>query len=224
MFLKRLVIVRWWYISSAWLSLALLFTTLCQTYLCVICYHPQNKGLSHPSLKCFHWDQNLLTGAMTLMTLNRFVLVQNWCSVSLHIWSVVLLVILMNNPPKLIYTVLSQGPVVDLSARGLQKLESSFTCSEDTHTLILDRNHIMKLDHLERSPSLQQVEPTLRYTSLSLLFLYKHKYNKILTSASVYTSVLSSSHLSSALSCKQPFGENDGSVSADGATSPQSSQ
>uniref|UniRef100_A0A3P8UV71 Centrosomal protein 97 n=1 Tax=Cynoglossus semilaevis TaxID=244447 RepID=A0A3P8UV71_CYNSE len=49
------------------------------------------------------------------------------------------------------------GPVVDLSARGLQKLESSFTCSEDTHTLILDRNHIMKLDHLERSPSLQQL-------------------------------------------------------------------
>uniref|UniRef100_A0A8C2WJD5 Centrosomal protein of 97 kDa n=1 Tax=Cyclopterus lumpus TaxID=8103 RepID=A0A8C2WJD5_CYCLU len=49
------------------------------------------------------------------------------------------------------------GPVVDLSARGLQKLDQSFTCSEDTHTLILDRNHIMKLDHLERSPGLQQL-------------------------------------------------------------------
>lgn len=49
------------------------------------------------------------------------------------------------------------GPVVDLSAQGLQKLEPSFSCSEDTHTLILDRNHIMKLDHLERSPGLQQV-------------------------------------------------------------------
>ncbi|KAK6309612.1 hypothetical protein J4Q44_G00194930 [Coregonus suidteri] len=49
------------------------------------------------------------------------------------------------------------GPVVDLSAQGLQKLEPSFTCSDETHTLILDRNHIMKLDHLERSPGLQQL-------------------------------------------------------------------
>ncbi|XP_029314391.1 centrosomal protein of 97 kDa [Cottoperca gobio] len=49
------------------------------------------------------------------------------------------------------------GPVVDLSARGMQKLDPSFTCSEDTHTLILDRNQIMKLDHLERSPGLQQL-------------------------------------------------------------------
>ncbi|XP_068561056.1 centrosomal protein of 97 kDa [Cebidichthys violaceus] len=49
------------------------------------------------------------------------------------------------------------GPVVDLSSRGMQKLDQSFTCSEDTHTLILDRNHIMKLDHLERSPGLQQL-------------------------------------------------------------------
>ncbi|XP_070694113.1 centrosomal protein of 97 kDa [Pempheris klunzingeri] len=49
------------------------------------------------------------------------------------------------------------GPVVDLSARSIQKLDPTFTCSEDTHTLILDRNHIMKLDHLERSPGLQQL-------------------------------------------------------------------
>ncbi|KAE8299172.1 Centrosomal protein of 97 kDa [Larimichthys crocea] len=49
------------------------------------------------------------------------------------------------------------GPVVDLSARGMQKLDPSFTCSEETHTLILDRNHIMKLDHLERNPGLQQL-------------------------------------------------------------------
>ncbi|XP_028249026.1 centrosomal protein of 97 kDa [Parambassis ranga] len=49
------------------------------------------------------------------------------------------------------------GPVVDLSAQNMQKLDPSFTCSEDTHTLILDRNNIMKLDHLERSPSLQQL-------------------------------------------------------------------
>ncbi|XP_032423212.1 centrosomal protein of 97 kDa [Xiphophorus hellerii] len=49
------------------------------------------------------------------------------------------------------------APVVDLSARSMQKLDHSFTCSEDTHTLILDRNNIMKLDHLERCPSLQQL-------------------------------------------------------------------
>lgn len=49
------------------------------------------------------------------------------------------------------------GAVVDLSARGLQKLDPTFTCSEDTYTLILDGNHIMKLDHLERTPWLQQV-------------------------------------------------------------------
>ncbi|XP_034042278.1 centrosomal protein of 97 kDa isoform X2 [Thalassophryne amazonica] len=49
------------------------------------------------------------------------------------------------------------GPVMDLSARGMQKLEPSLVCSDNTHTLILDRNHIMKLDHLERSPGLQQL-------------------------------------------------------------------
>ncbi|CAL8323068.1 unnamed protein product [Merluccius merluccius] len=49
------------------------------------------------------------------------------------------------------------GPEVDLSAQGIQKLEPSFTCSDETHTLILDRNNIMKLDHLERSPGLQQL-------------------------------------------------------------------
>ncbi|KAI3356345.1 hypothetical protein L3Q82_017575, partial [Scortum barcoo] len=41
--------------------------------------------------------------------------------------------------------------------RDMHKLDPDFTCSEDTHTLLLDRNHIMKLDHLERSPGLQQL-------------------------------------------------------------------
>uniref|UniRef100_A0A1A7XVS5 Centrosomal protein of 97 kDa n=1 Tax=Iconisemion striatum TaxID=60296 RepID=A0A1A7XVS5_9TELE len=49
------------------------------------------------------------------------------------------------------------GSVVDFSERDMQKLDSNFTCSEDTHTLILDRNNIMKLDHLERCPSIQQL-------------------------------------------------------------------
>ncbi|XP_076015337.1 centrosomal protein of 97 kDa [Genypterus blacodes] len=49
------------------------------------------------------------------------------------------------------------GSVVDHSDQGLQKLDANFVCSDDTHTLVLDRNHIMKLDHLERSPGLQQL-------------------------------------------------------------------
>ncbi|XP_072300780.1 centrosomal protein of 97 kDa [Eucyclogobius newberryi] len=51
----------------------------------------------------------------------------------------------------------ASGLVVDLSAKGLQKLDHSFTCSEETHTLILDRNQIMKLDYMERNPGLQQL-------------------------------------------------------------------
>lgn len=49
------------------------------------------------------------------------------------------------------------GPVVDLSGQGLQKLDPSFTCSEESHTLILDRNQIMKLDYMERNPGLHQL-------------------------------------------------------------------
>ncbi|XP_019750006.1 centrosomal protein of 97 kDa [Hippocampus comes] len=51
----------------------------------------------------------------------------------------------------------TNGPVVDLSARGMRKIDPSFICSEDTHTLILDQNQIMKLDYLERNPGLQQL-------------------------------------------------------------------
>ncbi|KAJ8256214.1 hypothetical protein COCON_G00200780 [Conger conger] len=51
----------------------------------------------------------------------------------------------------------TNGPMVDLSDQGLQKLEPNFPCPADTHTLILDRNHIMKLEHLERSHRLQQL-------------------------------------------------------------------
>uniref|UniRef100_A0A8C7USQ4 Centrosomal protein of 97 kDa n=1 Tax=Oncorhynchus mykiss TaxID=8022 RepID=A0A8C7USQ4_ONCMY len=62
-----------------------------------------------------------------------------------------------STPMFMVLPVSPSGPVVDLSAQGLQKLEPSFTCSDETHTLILDRNHIMKLDHLERSQGLQQL-------------------------------------------------------------------
>ncbi|XP_068602420.1 centrosomal protein of 97 kDa [Brachionichthys hirsutus] len=49
------------------------------------------------------------------------------------------------------------GAIVDLSSSGMQKLEPNFICSTDARTLILDGNQIMKLDHLERSPGLQQL-------------------------------------------------------------------
>ncbi|KAJ8350361.1 hypothetical protein SKAU_G00254910 [Synaphobranchus kaupii] len=51
----------------------------------------------------------------------------------------------------------TNGPMVDLSGQGLQKLEPNFPCPTDTHTLILDRNHIIKLEHLEKSHGLQQL-------------------------------------------------------------------
>lgn len=57
---------------------------------------------------------------------------------------------------------------MDLSTQGMQKLDPDFICSDDTHTLILDGNHIMKLDHLERSPGLQQVLGTVSTFSHSL--------------------------------------------------------
>lgn len=63
----------------------------------------------------------------------------------------------MNEINDLHFIYFLQGAVVDLSAQGLQKLDPSFTCSEDTYTLILDGNHIMKLDYMERNPGLQQV-------------------------------------------------------------------
>ncbi|XP_023663773.1 centrosomal protein of 97 kDa [Paramormyrops kingsleyae] len=51
----------------------------------------------------------------------------------------------------------NSGPTLDFSAQGLQKLEPNFPCQEDTHTLILDHNHIIKLEHLDKSHRLQQL-------------------------------------------------------------------
>ena len=74
--------------------------------------------------------------------------------------------------------VYSPGSILDLSAQGVQKLDPSFVCSDDTHTLILDRNHIMKLDHLERSPGLQQVSQhsSLLHATYGYLcmFIFEH--------------------------------------------------
>ncbi|KAG7315740.1 hypothetical protein KOW79_020606 [Hemibagrus wyckioides] len=49
------------------------------------------------------------------------------------------------------------GPgFVDLSSQGLHKLDPDF-CSADTHTLILDQNHVIKLEHLEKNAAVQQL-------------------------------------------------------------------
>ncbi|XP_055062333.2 centrosomal protein of 97 kDa isoform X1 [Misgurnus anguillicaudatus] len=51
-----------------------------------------------------------------------------------------------------------EGPgVLDLSNQGLHKLDSMFLCPAETQTLILDQNHIIKLEHTERIEALQQL-------------------------------------------------------------------
>lgn len=49
------------------------------------------------------------------------------------------------------------GAVIDLSGQGLQKLGPSLPCPADTHTLILDKNQIIKLEHLEKFKNLKQL-------------------------------------------------------------------
>ncbi|XP_027012021.2 centrosomal protein of 97 kDa isoform X3 [Tachysurus fulvidraco] len=50
-----------------------------------------------------------------------------------------------------------EGPgLVDLSSQGIHKLDPNF-CSLDTRTLILDQNHIIKLEHLEKNVAIQQL-------------------------------------------------------------------
>ncbi|XP_078502295.1 centrosomal protein of 97 kDa [Lissotriton helveticus] len=49
------------------------------------------------------------------------------------------------------------GAVIDLSGQGLQKLGPSLPCPADTHTLILDKNQIIKLEHLEKFKYLKQL-------------------------------------------------------------------
>ncbi|NXS98259.1 CEP97 protein, partial [Jacana jacana] len=49
------------------------------------------------------------------------------------------------------------GLVVNWSGQGLQKLGPTLTCDADTHTLILDKNQIIKLEHLEKCRNLMQL-------------------------------------------------------------------
>ncbi|NXF87999.1 CEP97 protein, partial [Eubucco bourcierii] len=49
------------------------------------------------------------------------------------------------------------GLVVNLSGQGLQKLGPTLPCDADTHTLILDKNQIIKLEHLEKCRNLMQL-------------------------------------------------------------------
>ncbi|XP_017313550.1 centrosomal protein of 97 kDa isoform X2 [Ictalurus punctatus] len=46
--------------------------------------------------------------------------------------------------------------LVDLSNQSLHKLDPNF-CPPDTHTLVLDQNHIIKLEHLEKNAAVQQL-------------------------------------------------------------------
>ncbi|XP_009870668.1 PREDICTED: centrosomal protein of 97 kDa, partial [Apaloderma vittatum] len=47
--------------------------------------------------------------------------------------------------------------VVNWSGHGLQKLGPTLPCDADTHTLILDKNQIIKLEHLEKCRNLMQL-------------------------------------------------------------------
>ncbi|XP_009581947.1 PREDICTED: centrosomal protein of 97 kDa, partial [Fulmarus glacialis] len=47
--------------------------------------------------------------------------------------------------------------VVNWSGQGLQKLGPTLPCDADTHTLILDKNQIIKLEHLEKCRNLMQL-------------------------------------------------------------------
>ncbi|NXS61855.1 CEP97 protein, partial [Brachypteracias leptosomus] len=49
------------------------------------------------------------------------------------------------------------GLVVNCSGQGLQKLGPALPCDADTHTLILDKNQIIKLEHLEKCRNLVQL-------------------------------------------------------------------
>ncbi|NXP49172.1 CEP97 protein, partial [Heliornis fulica] len=49
------------------------------------------------------------------------------------------------------------GLVVNCSGQGLQKLGPTLPCDADTHTLILDKNQIIKLEHLEKCRNLMQL-------------------------------------------------------------------
>ncbi|NWJ06374.1 CEP97 protein, partial [Crypturellus undulatus] len=49
------------------------------------------------------------------------------------------------------------GLVINWSGQGLQKLGPTLPCDADTHTLILDKNQIIKLEHLEKCRNLMQL-------------------------------------------------------------------
>ncbi|XP_077198238.1 centrosomal protein of 97 kDa isoform X2 [Paroedura picta] len=49
------------------------------------------------------------------------------------------------------------GLVVNWSGQGLQKLGPNLSCDADTHTLILDKNQLIKLEHLEKCKNLMQL-------------------------------------------------------------------
>ncbi|XP_070798832.1 centrosomal protein of 97 kDa [Pituophis catenifer annectens] len=51
----------------------------------------------------------------------------------------------------------SQGSLINWSGQGLQKLGPTLACNADIHTLILDKNQLIKLEHLENYKNLMQL-------------------------------------------------------------------
>ncbi|XP_007429345.1 centrosomal protein of 97 kDa [Python bivittatus] len=51
----------------------------------------------------------------------------------------------------------SQGSSINWSGQGLQKLGPTLSCNADIHTLILDKNQLIKLEHLENYKNLMQL-------------------------------------------------------------------
>ncbi|XP_054831120.1 centrosomal protein of 97 kDa [Eublepharis macularius] len=49
------------------------------------------------------------------------------------------------------------GSVINWSGQGLQKLGPTLSCDADTHTLILDKNQLIKLENLEKCKNLMQL-------------------------------------------------------------------
>lgn len=49
------------------------------------------------------------------------------------------------------------GSLINWSGQGLQKLGPTLSCNADIHTLILDKNQLIKLEHLENYKNLMQV-------------------------------------------------------------------
>lgn len=71
------------------------------------------------------------------------------------------------------------GSLINWSGQGLQKLGPTLSCNADIHTLILDKNQLIKLEHLENYKNLMQVRFFVsKYALLVKLFKFGGKLGK----------------------------------------------